>query len=196
MAQQRNSPLVRRDVSHLRIDWTRVYVVVFALATLVTVNVVANSTFPQHEEFAPVLGLGLWAAILVSAPLRAPDWSTIRAAFNGSLFLVALVALASLMPIENLPEPSTATIFGLGVLSAVFDNIPLTALALNQGGYDWALLAYAVGFGGSMVWFGSSAGVALTNLFPQGRSVFGWLRESWFVPLSYVVGFLAMFAAS
>jgi hypothetical protein len=30
----------------------------------------------------------------------------------------------------------------------VFDNIPLTALALNQGGYDWALLAYAVGFGG------------------------------------------------
>jgi len=84
----------------------------------------------------------------------------------------------------------------LGVLSAVFDNIPLTALALNQGGYDWALLAYAVGFGGSMVWFGSSAGVALTNLFPQGRSVFGWLREGWFVPLAYVVGFVAMLAAS
>jgi hypothetical protein len=28
--------------------------------------------------------------------------------------------------------------------SSVFDNIPLTALALRQGGYDWTLLAYAV----------------------------------------------------
>ena len=40
-----------------------------------------------------------------------------------------------------------------------------------QGGYDWGVLAYAVGFGGSMIWFGSSAGVAITNLFPEGRSV-------------------------
>ena len=196
IAQHRTFPLVRPDVSHLRIDWIRVCIVVFVLATLVTVNIVANSSFPRHEEFAPVLGLGLWAAILISAPLRAPDWSTVRGAFKGSLFLVALVALASLMPIENLPEPSSTTVFGLGFVSAVFDNIPLTALALNQGGYDWALLAYAVGFGGSMVWFGSSAGVALSNLFPQGRSVFAWLREGWFIPFSYIVGFLAMFVAS
>jgi hypothetical protein len=166
------------------------------LAMLVSINVAANSSFPQHEEIAPVLGLGLWTAILLSAPIRAPHWSSARQAFSGSLFLVVLVALASLMPLESLPEPSTATTFGLGVLSAVFDNIPLTALAINQGGYDWALLAYAVGFGGSMVWFGSSAGVALTNLFPEGRSVFAWLREGWFVPLSFIAGFMAMVATS
>ena len=41
--------------------------------------------------------------------------------------------------------------FGLGFVSAVFDNIPLTALALKQGGYDWGFLAFAVGFGGSMM---------------------------------------------
>jgi Na+/H+ antiporter NhaD/arsenite permease-like protein len=196
VAQQRKSPLVRHDLSHLRVDRTRVGIVAFALATLVTVNVVANSSFPEHEEFAPVLGMGLWVAILISMPLRAPDWSIMGETLKGSLFLVCLVALASLMPIESLPAPSTATTFGLGVLSAVFDNIPLTALALNQGGYDWALLAYAVGFGGSMIWFGSSAGVALTNLFPEGRSVFAWLREAWYVPLSYVVGFFAMLATT
>jgi len=33
------------------------------------------------------------------------------------------------------------------------------------------MLAYSVGFGGSMVWFGSSAGVALSNLYPESRSV-------------------------
>jgi hypothetical protein len=49
------------------------------------------------------------------------------------------------------------TALGLGFVSAVFDNIPLTALALKHGGYDWGFLAYAVGFAGSMIWFGSSA---------------------------------------
>lgn len=76
----------------------------------------------------------------------------------------------------------------------MFDNIPLTALALQQGGYDWALLAYAVGFGGSMVWFGSSAGVALTSQFPEGRSVVLWIREGWYIPLAYVIGFFVMLA--
>jgi hypothetical protein len=74
----------------------------------------------------------------------------------------------------------------------VFDNIPLTALALKQGGYDWGVLAYAVGFGGSMIWFGSSAGVALSNMYPEARSVGLWLRHGWFVPVAYVVGFFVM----
>jgi hypothetical protein len=77
-------------------------------------------------------------------------------------------------------------------VSAVFDNIPLTKLALEQGGYDWGVLAYAVGFGGSMIWFGSSAGVAITNLFPEARSVAGWLRGGWHVAVAYVAGFVAV----
>lgn len=194
-SQQNRSPLTPSTMSDLHIDWVRAAIVLFALCTLVATNVIVNGAFPGLEDSAPALGLGLWAAILATAPIRSPDWSVLRESIKGSLFLVALVALASLMPVDRLPAPSTVSTFGLGVLSAVFDNIPLTALALNQGGYDWALLAYAVGFGGSMVWFGSSAGVALANLFPESRSVFAWLREAWFVPLSYVVGFLAMLAA-
>jgi Na+/H+ antiporter NhaD/arsenite permease-like protein len=99
-----------------------------------------------------------------------------------------------MMPVEKLPAASWQTAFGLGFLSAVFDNIPLTALALKQGGYDWGFLAYAVGFGGSMIWFGSSAGVALTNLFPEGRSVAQWLRHGWWIPIAYVIGFFVMLA--
>ena len=74
----------------------------------------------------------------------------------------------------------------------MFDNIPLTAWALKQGGYDWGFLAYAVGFGGSMIWFGSSAGVALSNLFPEARSVTKWLRHGLHIALAYVIGFFAM----
>ena len=74
----------------------------------------------------------------------------------------------------------------------MFDNIPLTALALKQGGYDWGFLAYAVGFGGSMIWFGSSAGVALSNLFPEAKSAGRWLANGWHVAVGYVVGFFVM----
>ena len=68
-----------------------------------------------------------------------------------------------MMPVKSLPSPSWETTLGLGFVSAVFDNIPLTALAIKQGNHDWGLLAYAVGFGGSMIWFGSSAGVAVAG---------------------------------
>jgi Na+/H+ antiporter NhaD/arsenite permease-like protein len=98
------------------------------------------------------------------------------------------------MPVEKLPAASWQTALGLGFVSAVFDNIPLTALALKQGGYDWGYLAYAVGFGGSMIWFGSSAGVALSNMYPEAKSVGLWLRHGWFVAVAYVVGFFVMFA--
>ncbi len=100
-----------------------------------------------------------------------------------------------MMPVESLPAATWRTTFGLGFLSAVFDNIPLTALALKQGGYDWGFLAYAVGFGGSMIWFGSSAGVALSNMFPEAKSVANWVKHGWSIPIAYVVGFFVMLAA-
>ena len=56
------------------------------------------------------------------------------------------------------------------------------------------MLAYAVGFGGSMIWFGSSAGVALSNLFPEAKSVGAWVKNGWHVALAYVIGFLIMLA--
>ena len=81
----------------------------------------------------------------------------------------------------------------LGFVSAIFDNIPLTKLCLEQGHYDWGILAYAVGFGGSMMWFGSSAGVAITNKFSEARNVGLWLKHGWYVILAYVVGFFVLY---
>jgi hypothetical protein len=54
------------------------------------------------------------------------------------------------------------------------------------------MLAYAVGFGGSMIWFGSSAGVAISNLFPEVRSVGAWVKEGWLTAVAYVVGFVVL----
>jgi Na+/H+ antiporter NhaD/arsenite permease-like protein len=115
-------------------------------------------------------------------------------AFKGSIFLLSLVTCASLMPVEKLPPASWQSAFTLGFVSAVFDNIPLTALALKQSGYDWGMLAYAVGFGGSMIWFGSSAGVALSNMYPEAKNVGRWIYHGWHVAVAYVIGFFVLLA--
>jgi Na+/H+ antiporter NhaD/arsenite permease-like protein len=190
--QQRHSPIVKNPPSGLHIDWTRVLIVAAMLTTALAANVLVNLKFQQAVGNLPVLGLAVWVVILATAPLRRPDWKIMPETFKGTLFLLALVTAASMMPVEKLPAASWQTALGLGFVSAVFDNIPLTALALKQGGYDWGYLAYAVGFGGSMIWFGSSAGVALSNLFPEAKSVGRWVQHGWPVIIAYVAGFFVM----
>jgi Na+/H+ antiporter NhaD/arsenite permease-like protein len=190
--QQRYEPIARSAVAGVRVDGARLATVAFVLIVAIAVNVTINLYHPALAERWPFLGAAVWVALLLAAPLRQPDWSVLPATLRGTVFLLALVLSASLMPVEALPAPSWMTTLGLGFVSAVFDNIPLTKLALTQGGYDWGMLAYAVGFGGSMIWFGSSAGVAITNLFPEGRSVGAWLLAGWHVALAYVAGFLAL----
>ena len=192
--QQRYSPIQKDSSKSLKIDPARVFIVAAILVAALAANIIANIKFPALLEALPVLGIAVWAVILLTAGLRAPDWKVMPETFKGTVFLLALVTAASLMPVEKLPAASWPTALGLGFVSAVFDNIPLTALALKQGGYDWGFLAYAVGFGGSMIWFGSSAGVALSNMYPEAKSVGRWVSQGWPVALAYVVGFFVMLA--
>jgi Na+/H+ antiporter NhaD/arsenite permease-like protein len=183
-AQQRHSPIVVEDRGgRIPIDGGRLAIVALILAGAIAANVLLD--FPA---------VGVWGAILVGAFFRRPSWHEVPGAAKGALFLLSLVLCASMMPVKALPAPSWQTTFGLGFVSAVFDNIPLTKLALDQGGYDWGVLAFAVGFGGSMIWFGSSAGVAITKDFPEARDTGRWLREGWPVVVAYVVGFLVQIA--
>ncbi len=192
--QQRHSPIQKDPSPGQKIDPARVFVVAAILLAALAANIIANLRFPALLDAVPVLGLAVWAVILLTAGLRTPDWKVMPETFKGTIFLLALVTSASLMPVEKLPAASWPTALGLGFVSAVFDNIPLTALALKQGGYDWGYLAYAVGFGGSMIWFGSSAGVALSNMYPEAKSVGRWVSQGWTVALAYVVGFFVMLA--
>ena len=192
LQQHRHSPIMK-DVRHQpHIDWTRVAIVGAMLTAAIGANVVVNLRFPAYAERFPFIGVAVWVVIVLSAGVRRPDWELLREAGKGAAFLLSLVLAASMMPVETLPAASWQTAFGLGFVSSVFDNIPLTKLALEQGGYDWGVLAYAVGYGGSMIWFGSSAGVAITNLYPEARSVGAWVREGWHVAVAYVVGFFVM----
>ena len=188
------APISKDAPAGVRVDWTRVGIVAFILVAAIAANVIANLAYPAALDHFPVIGGAVWLALALSAMVRKPDWSLLPAALKGSIFLLALVTCASMMPVEKLPPASWQTAFSLGFVSAVFDNIPLTALALKQGGYDWGVLAYTVGYGGSMIWFGSSAGVAIANMYPEARSVGRWLLQGWHVALAYVLGFFVMLA--
>ena len=179
--------------SHTRVDKARVGIVLLILVFAIVTNIVINVKFNALADHFPFIGVAVWVAILLSIAVRRPDWEVLPETFKGTIFLLSLVTCASMMPVEKLPPASALVALSLGFVSAVFDNIPLTALALKQGGYDWGVLAYAVGFGGSMIWFGSSAGVALSNMYPEAKSVGNWLRHGWHVALAYVVGFAVLY---
>ena len=167
---------------NVTIDWAKLFIVALILAGAIISNIVYDMP-----------ALGVWIAIIIGAFIRKAPWREVPASLKGTIFLLCLVTCASLMPVEELPNASWVTAFSLGFLSSVFDNIPLTKLCLEQGHYDWGMLAYAVGFGGSMIWFGSSAGVAITNKFQEARNVVLWVRKGWHVIVAYVLGFFALY---
>ena len=192
--QHAYSPIIKNTHAHTHVDWGRIFIVATMLVFAVATNITINVKFPELAEHFPFIGVAVWVAIILTIPVRRHDWELLPETIKGSIFLLSLVLCASMMPVEELPPASWQSAFALGFVSAVFDNIPLTALALRQGGFDWGFLAYAVGFGGSMLWFGSSAGVALSNMYPEAKSAAQWLRHGWHVAVAYVVGFMVMLA--
>jgi len=182
--QQDKYQRIQKDASkNVKIDWGKLFIVLLILVMAIVTNWTLD--FPA---------LGVWIAILIGTLFKKTPWKEIPNALQGTVFLIALVSCASLMPVEELPAASWHTAFILGFVSAVFDNIPLTKLCLEQGGYDWGILAYSVGFGGSMMWFGSSAGVALSNMYPEAKSVVNYVKKGWHVTFAYIVSFFVMLA--
>ncbi len=179
--QDRYQRIVSDAPKDVKVDWGRIGIVFFILVCAIVTNWTLD--FPAA---------GVWIAILIGGLFRKNPWGELKNAWMGTVFLMALVTCASLMPVEDLPPASMWTAFSLGFVSAVFDNIPLTKLCLEQGGYDWGVLAYAVGFGGSMIWFGSSAGVALSNMYPEAKNTINYIKKGWHVTVAYVVGFFVM----
>lgn len=179
--QDRYQPIQKDASPGASVHWGKLLIVFVILIAAIVTNYTLD--FPA---------VGVWVAILAGAIFLKTPWGELKNSWQGTIFLMALVTSASLMPVEELPKASWISAFILGFVSSVFDNIPLTKLCLEQGGYDWGILAFSVGFGGSMIWFGSSAGVALSNKFPEARSVTRYIRQGWHVTVAYIISFFVM----
>nr|HPI54856.1 sodium:proton antiporter NhaD [Chitinophagaceae bacterium] len=85
----------------------------------------------------------------------------------------------------------------IGMLSAIFDNVPLVAAVQGmfhidqypEGSFFWNFLAYCSGTGGSLLIIGSAAGVAAMGI--EKIDFFWYLKHiSWIAGVGYLVGAL------
>ncbi|MGN1281887.1 MAG: SLC13 family permease [Succinivibrio sp.] len=181
--QNRYQPLIHSDNHSQSVSRRKLAVIIMILAGAISFNYLLE--FPS---------LGIWIAIAVGMLITSVDLKVVRNSVDSTVFLVCLVFAAQLVPIESVPDASVLSTMAIGFVSSVFNNIPLTQLCLIKGGYDWALISFAVGCGGSMIWFGSSAGVAICDQFPKARSFVNWLRYGWHIPVGFLLGFAAYLA--
>ena len=120
-------------------------------------------------------------------------------------FLGILISIAALQATGQLTQLAqwltatvkneTAIVTGIGLLSAVVDNVPLVAAA--QGMYSltqyptdhffWEFLAYTTGTGGSALIIGSAAGVAAMGM---EKITFVWYLKkiSWLALIGFFGG--------
>jgi len=82
----------------------------------------------------------------------------------GALHFLGWLELAAKLYSPDMFGP-TATNIGVGFLSAIVDNVPVMSAVLkaspNMGLDQWMLVVMTAGIGGSLISFGSAAGVGV-----------------------------------
>ncbi len=89
---------------------------------------------------------------------------------------------------------STAANIGVGFLSAVVDNVPVMSAILKSSpemGIDqWMLVTMTAGVGGSLISFGSAAGVGVMGRL-RGIYTFGsHMKHAWTILVGYIVSII------
>ena len=115
----------------------------------------------------------------------------------GMLKEIGVLTLAAAVYAQYDPQVSN---YVAGMISALLDNVPLTAALLKANPVlstpEWLALTYAVGVGGSLLSIGSAAGIIAMSKV-QGLSFVSYLRYFPALLLAYSVGYgIALVLAS
>jgi Na+/H+ antiporter NhaD/arsenite permease-like protein len=117
--------------------------------------------------------------------------------FFGILSAVgALHFLGFLNYIHNLYTAvgSTASNIGVGFLSAIVDNVPVMSAILKSSpamGVDqWLLVTLTAGIGGSLISFGSAAGVGVMGKLRGVYTFSSHMKHSWTILVGYIISII------
>src|SRR2546428_1537797 len=105
--QHKYSPILGHTHEHPNVDRARIGIVGLILILALAANVTVNTKFPEHTDRFPFICVAVWVAILMSVGIRRPDWEVLPRALRSSIFLLSLVLIASMMPVERLPLASS-----------------------------------------------------------------------------------------
>jgi Na+/H+ antiporter NhaD/arsenite permease-like protein len=116
--------------------------------------------------------------------------------FLGILLIVGMLreigVLSAIPELYQFSSPMLANYF-MGMLSALIDNVPLTAAILKAGLdmnlNEWLGLTFAVGAGGSLLAIGSAAGVLAMSKV-EGLSFIAYLKYFPNIFFAFSVGYL------
>lgn len=108
----------------------------------------------------------------------------------GALYFVGWLGLAVKVYDPSVLGPTIANI-GVGFLSAIVDNVPVMSAVLKANpemGLDqWLLVTLTAGIGGSMISFGSAAGVGVMGKLHGIYTFMAHMKHSWTVVIGYFV---------
>ena len=99
-------PIMKENPEDAKLEGSRLAIVAIILVSAIAANLFFNLRDPIVLEKLPVIGLAVWAALLVTAVWRRPTWGLLPEALRGSIFLLSLVMCAAMMPVEKLPSAS------------------------------------------------------------------------------------------
>ncbi|MGI6724377.1 MAG: sodium:proton antiporter NhaD [Arcobacteraceae bacterium] len=106
----------------------------------------------------------------------------------GALYFVGWLNLA--VKVYDIIGP-TWTNIGVGFLSAIVDNVPVMSAVLkanpDMGLDQWMLVTMTAGIGGSLISFGSAAGVGVMGRLPGIYTFSSHMKYAWTVLIGYFV---------
>ena len=107
----------------------------------------------------------------------------------GALYFVGWLALAAVVYDPSVLGPTWSNI-GVGFLSAIVDNVPVMSAILKANptmGLDqWMLVTLTAGVGGSLISFGSAAGVGVMGKLPGIYTFGSHMKYAWTIFIGYV----------
>ena len=108
----------------------------------------------------------------------------------GALYFIGWLALAAVVYDPSVLGPTWSNI-GVGFLSAIVDNVPVMSAVLKANptmGLDqWMLVTLTAGVGGSMISFGSAAGVGVMGKLPGIYTFGAHMKYAWTIVIGYFV---------
>jgi len=108
----------------------------------------------------------------------------------GALYFVGWLAVAAVVYDPSVLGPTWSNI-GVGFLSAIVDNVPVMSAVLkanpSMGLDQWMLVTLTAGVGGSLISFGSAAGVGVMGKLPGIYTFGAHMKYSWMILIGYIV---------
>ena len=115
----------------------------------------------------------------------------------GALYFVGWLGLAAMVYDPSVLGPTWSNI-GVGFLSAIVDNVPVMSAVLKaspeMGISQWLLVTLTAGVGGSLISFGSAAGVGVMGKLPGIYTFGSHMKYAWMILIGYIISVAVWYA--